>query len=399
MIKEKIPGLVIATNDLRKSFYIHKDLYEEISRKYKNFYIINFYYLKFFNKEKKILTGYIPKNFKIFTPKSTDDLYKFFSNKEMIAFNALGRNFEYYRILRLIKKINIELILLQNLGDVGNTKTIKNNNIISYYFKFINIINYLTFRLFVFINFFPTIKIYFECKKKIVRNCENNKLKKKFETIFPFFKFYYFRKTILINSRSYDELINNKDKISEKNLVFLDSGFFHGDRIIREGKIPNKITKDYFFLLRKFLENLSKLYKKKVVICLHPSSNFKIYKKFLKKFKITKYTTRENVKKAFIVVFHESSSIIDAIYLRKRIIIARSKTMGSYLNEKINAYQNKIGFYLYDLDTQKSIMKNELLINLNKKKYNKFIKENINTNNKTLGKETIIEEINKLLKT
>ena len=52
-MKKKILGLVIATNDLRKNFYIHKDVYNEISKNFNNFYIINFYYLKFFNKKKK----------------------------------------------------------------------------------------------------------------------------------------------------------------------------------------------------------------------------------------------------------------------------------------------------------------------------------------------------------
>ena len=124
-MKKKILGLVIATNDLRKNFYIHKDVYNEISKNFNNFYIINFYYLKFFNKKKKILTNFLPKNFKIFTPKSKSDLYKFFSDKEMIAFNALGKDLEYFYILRLIKKLNIKLMLLQNLGDIGNTKIIK----------------------------------------------------------------------------------------------------------------------------------------------------------------------------------------------------------------------------------------------------------------------------------
>lgn len=399
MIKKKILGLVIATNDLKKNFYIHKDLYEKISKKYNNFYIINFYYLKFFSKKKRIFTGFIPKNFKIFTPKTKNDLYNFFSNKEMIAFNALGKNFEYFGILRLIKKLNINLILLQNLGDIGNTKVIKNNNVRSFYFKFIYIVNYLIFRLFVFVNLFPTIKIYFECKKDIVKKCNNNKLKKKFESIFPFFKFYYFRKTILINSRSYDELINNKNKITEENIVFLDSGFFHKDRIIREGNIPNNISENYFFSLRKFLKNLSELYKKKIIICLHPSSNTKIYKKNLQNFKITKYTTREYVRKAFIVIFHESSSVVDAIFFQKKIIILKSKAMGSYLNEKINAYQKKGKFYSYDLNKLRPIIKEKLLANLNKKKYSKFIKENINANGATLGKETIIKEIENFYKT
>lgn len=394
-MKKKILGLVIATNDLRKNFYIHKDVYNEISKNFNNFYIINFYYLKFFNKKKKILTNFLPKNFKIFTPKSKSDLYKFFSDKEMIAFNALGKDLEYFYILRLIKKLNIKLMLLQNLGDIGNTKIIKIKNIKSYFFKFRYILNYLIFRIFVFINFFPTIELYFESKKDIVKSCEDNKFKKKMESIFPFFKFYYFRKTILINSRSFDELINHKNRLSEENIVFLDTGFFSNDRIIREGKVSKETAKKYFFLLKKFLRSLSKLFKKKIVICLHPSSSINKYKNNLREFIIVKYRTREYIKKAFIVIFHESSSVIDAIFLKKKIIMLSSETMGSYLSEKISSYKKKIKLYLYNLDKQKTINKKKLLIDLNKRKYNKFIRENINSNKETPGRITIIEEINK----
>ena len=73
--------------------------------------------------------------------------------------------------------------------------------------------------------------------------------------------------------------------------------------------------------------------------------------------------------------------------------------MGSYLNEKINAYQKKGEFYSYDLNKLRPIIKEKLLVNLNKKKYSKFIKENINANGATLGKETIIKEIENFYKT
>ena len=313
----------------------------------------------------------------------------------MIAFNALGKNIEYFNILFLIKKLNIKLILLQNAGDIPNTGEIKKKNVIKYTFRFSYILNYLIFRFLVFLNIFPVIDLYFECRKSIVKNCQNNTFLKKIENIFPIFNFYYFRKTILINSRSYDELIQNKRKISEKNIIFLDSGFFHKDRIVREGKVSKKDSIRYFFLLKKFLFNLSRLYKKKVIICLHPSSNYKIYSKYLKKFKITKYKTIEYINKSFLVIFHESSSVLNAIFLKKKIISIHSKTMGSYLNEKIKTYKEKVGLYSFNLDNKNYFNSKKLLSDLNKRKYTNYIKENINPDGNTPGKIRIINEINK----
>ena len=98
-MKEKILGLVIASDNIKKISYIHEDLYKEISKKFNKFYIINFYYLKFFNnKKKRIINGNFPKNFKVFTPKTKNELYNFFLNKEMIAFNALGKNIEFMKL-------------------------------------------------------------------------------------------------------------------------------------------------------------------------------------------------------------------------------------------------------------------------------------------------------------
>ena len=397
MQKEKICGVVIAGNDSKKNFYIYKNLYTECAKKYKKFYIINLNNFKIFNSKKKKLNAEYPKNFIIFTPKTKFELYNFFLEKDLIAFNCLGKSFNYFYILALIKKLNIKLILVQNLGDISNTGDLGGNTFITVFFKINRALNYLIFRFFTFINVFPVIEIYFESKKEIVKNCQNNFFMKKLESIFPFFKFYYFRKVVLINSKIFDELKKNNNKLNEKYIVFLDSNIFHQDRVVREGEVSKYEERKYFKLLENFLMKLSILYKKKVIICLHPSSNEKIYRNNLKKFKITKYSTQECIKKSFIVIFHESSSVVNAIFLKKKIICANSKTLGSYNNSRIDGFLKKLPFLKYNLDDEKPLNKIKLIeeLNLRKKKYNNYIKNNIITNRDVPGKITIINELSK----
>lgn len=44
-----------------------------------------------------------------------------------------------------------------------------------------------------------------------------------------------------------------------------------------------------------------------------------------KKFKITKYSTQEYIKKSFMVIFHESSSVVNAIFLKKKLFVPVQK--------------------------------------------------------------------------
>ena len=43
------------------------------------------------------------------------------------------------------------------------------------------------------------------------------------------------------------------------------------------------MVNNYLLFLKTYLNNLSKIFKKEVIVCLHPSSNFKVYKKTLNK--------------------------------------------------------------------------------------------------------------------
>ena len=99
--------------------------------------------------------------------------------------------------------------------------------------------------------------------KTIVDNC-NNSLTKKIEKIFPFLKICYFKKIIRINSRAFDMLKKFKPNLAEDKIVFIDSGFDHGDRITREGKPSEELRLKYFTQLSQFLLVLSNIFNKKI---------------------------------------------------------------------------------------------------------------------------------------
>ena len=257
-------------------------------------------------------------------------------------------------------------------------------------------ITYLLIKIFIFLNLFSRIDIYFESNQAIVDNC-NNSLGKKIEKIFPFLRISYFEKIILINSRSFDMLANSKLNLSEEKIVFIDGNFDHGDRILREGRPNEKLRLEYFNRLNQFLLELSNIYNKKITVCLHPSSDLNTYKKYLGTFEICKYQSSKNIRQAFIVVFHESSIISDAIILKKKIISLKSKTLGKYYMGKIDAYQKRLGLFSYSLDEKKKLNKNLLQTRLEEiaGNYDHYIKNVLVADDSTLGEDKIINTVRK----
>ena len=62
------------------------------------------------------------------------------------------------------------------------------------------------------------------------------------------------------------------------------------------------------------------MYNKKAVVCLHPTDNLQLKKKYFPNLEVVQHQTTENTYKAFLVLFIESSAIVDAILLKKRIL-------------------------------------------------------------------------------
>ena len=383
-----------------------KSLWEEISKKFDEFFIINLIHFSLIKKKKKYKHEYsdnikLPHNFKVITPINENELKKFLINKSLIAFFRYGKKLPSFRMHYLVKKYNIRLIQMFNLSVMGEhylgkilIKKGKTKIHRYYFFRFQKIIVHYLFRVLTILNIFPKIDIYFESTKTIVDNC-NNSLTKKIEKIFPFLKICYFKKIIHINSRAFDTLAKLKSKLSEDKIVFVDSGFDSGDRIEREGRPSEELRLKYFTQLSQFLLELSNIFNKKITICLHPKTNLETYKKYLGTFELCKFQTTENIGQAFIVVFHASTVIYEAIFLKKKIISLKSNTLGEYLTNTINYQQKLFGLFSYSLDEKKELNKNLLQAELEKitRNYDHHVKEEMMNENFTLGEDKIINTV------
>ena len=63
--------------------------------------------------------------------------------------------------------------------------------------------------------------------------------------------------------------------------------------------------------------------KKKVIICLHPGNNLSNNNDDFKGFKTVKYETVEYIRQADLIVFHEGSSIIQGVAMKKIINLCK----------------------------------------------------------------------------
>jgi hypothetical protein len=404
----KIFGLLVATEQIEKSFNVQKSLYEKISKTFNEFFIINLIHFSLFKKKilhkNEHLNYILPHNVKVIIPKNKYELNKFLIDKNLVAFDGLGKDLGNLKIWFLVNKYNIRLIFVNNFSSIrrhylGLNEGLRGLRTSGHRYFFVILSKFTRHSLIKTLMLFNLIKridICFESNKTVVNNC-NNSLARKMEKIFPFLKICYFKKIIHINSRSFDRLSKLKLNLSEEKIVFIDGNFDHGDKIIREGKTSEKLKLIYYNQLEQFLLKLSNIFNKKVTICLHPSTDMREYKKYLGKFEINKYQTSENITKAFIVVFHESSGIYDALFLKKKIISLKSDALGISNKVRIEKYQKRLGLFSYSLDEKKELNKNLLQTTLEKitKNYDHYIKKEIVADDSMLGEDKIINTIRK----
>jgi len=402
---KKIFGLLISTETPEVDFFLQETLYEKVSKTFDEFFIINLINFDLFKKKmhkNKYLKNILPHNFKVIIPENKYELNKFLVDKNLVAFDGIGKRLSYFRIQFLIKKYNIRLISLQNIGHSHHYLGIpmfKKKGEISlknHFFILKKIITYCLIKVMILLNLFSRIDIYFESNKIIVNNC-NNSLARKIEKIFPFLKICYFKKAIHINPRAFDTLTKLKSNLSEDKIVFIDSGFDNGDRIEREGRPTEELRLKYFTQLSQFLLDLSNIFNKKVTICLHPKTGLETYKKYLGEFELCKFKTTENIRQAFIVVFHSSTAIYEAIFLKKKIISLKSNTLGEFMADITNHQQKSLGLFSYSLDEKKELNKNLLQAELEKitENYDHYVKGEMMNDDSTLGEDKIINTVRK----
>ena len=169
--------------------------------------------------------------------------------------------------------------------------------------------------------------------------------------------------------------MKDKNNTRGNKIIFLDSNLIHSDRFFYEGDISINEKKRYYYLLTKFFLKIQDVLKKKVEIAVHPTTNFNEIKKMFKNFRCEVYNTKDLIKNADILLFHESSSIIDGIIMNKKIISIKIKCMGKYYSFRNSLYDQELKCKNVNLDRKINI--NKLFNSKIKKNFNNFKKNHI----------------------
>ena len=356
---------------------------ENLSLKISNYTIINVHLLLTKKNNYKEACTENSKNFQnynTFTPKSYYELYKFLKKKKFIIHHCIPNNFEFFLVNFFLRISSCKLFVISNVGYNPENFNYFNKNFLQKFRIFFKLrARYYFFRLFVLINVFPKIDYFFESSGHVI-NSINNGLSKKINRIFPCIDFSYYKRVFKISSKHYNPSL--KRKISEDFIVFIDGMILdHKDVTLREGKASPKRRFKYYNNLNKILATMGKIYKKKIIICLHPQNSISIKKNDFPGLKCVKFKTEEYINKAFIVLFHEGSSITQAILLKKKIISLQGKILGDYVSQRCLLYSKPLGLKKILLDSsdylKHKIISIKELNKIAKNNYNKYIKENL----------------------
>ena len=300
--------------------------YQYLFKSFKNVYIVNVNNLRFTQKKAKInikdLKNFFTNlNLKYYPLDKFIHLHKFLKNKKIVGIKRFGTSYSELLISIFLKFYDVRLITFYNTGHRNFTTRISSSKIRLFKNYLIKIIAH---KLTVFLSMVGIVR---KIDIRFTSNPDYIRFNKKYITnkIANFFNLPYTKKIIPINSRAYDIFLKSKFKIKKDYITVLDEQLDEPQWTKFSGV---KKKKDIALHYRKFniyLKKLSKVLKKKVIICIHPNDDLNEKKKLFKNFKVLKYKTREYIYKSYLVVFFQSSAIIDAILLNKNITTIRSK--------------------------------------------------------------------------
>ena len=358
-------------------------------------YIINLQNLKFFtNKDnnldhttkKKIK---LPRDVEFFNPKNSLEFDRFMDQKNLVALRYFSNDFSNIKIQLLFKKYNIKQVSIANVGNVQYTlKGIKGFFWKGFLYKLEKNFAHKLVVLLSNLKIVPKIEIKFLTNSVIAKYTEK-------KNIFNKLRLSQVKETMLVNSRSFDILKEDTPEVNENQIVLLDEMLNTSEWSRFRNPIHRDKINEHYFKLTKLLRALSNMFDKEIVICLHPKDDFDLKKKYFEDFRVVQHKTRENICKSFIVLFFESSAIIDALLLRKKMITIISKVMDQNQIDGGLHYHKHAGIMIINIDQNLNFEKEDFLKQLDEttKKYNYYINTYITPDGQQLGYKKIIKII------
>ncbi len=329
----------------------------------------------------------IKNNIEILNPTSKIEFEEFIKDKELnaILINNFGTNLPSIKLFRYFKKFKIKFF---EINDISNVQ-IKQKLEIKFFLKGIKFKLkklYYKFQIFLLgnLNLIPKYEILFSSNLKTIE-----KIKKK--------KFINFKKIIRINSKAFDILNSESSNIKDEKIVLLDDHFGHPSSLAIRGELNKSDINLHYQYLNDFLNKISNEFNKEIIICIHPKDDLELKKKLFSSYKVLKYQTRENIIESFIVIFFESTAIVDAILFKKNIITIYSEFMDKSVRSASNQFKDIFRIPQVKLNQNIKINKTQLLNNFNysKVKFENFISNYIQIDGENFGYKKIINNLKK----
>ena len=370
--------LIISSKLVENFIYRNQALITKFKREFSQIIIINLQKSNFKNKYPFL---------KIISVNDIFDLTHYLKkNKNYLYINFIKKNFKNLRIFFLLKLFKIQFIEVYCLGDIKDFKIYFNKSLINNIFK----IYYLCTKsiLLIIYNIFgaagiiqrPLFLVHtFDNYYDQVLNAFDNLIKNRINIfllgLLNIFKIRFYKKIYLIDKPL---TTLNKKKVSSDYCVFIDSCFDHTDRKLYDRPASNLEKRLYYESLNNFFSKVKNIYNKKIIFLKHPDTILSSIKVNAKNVKIIINNTNNYILKAKLVMFHESSVVISALILKKKIINMQSANMGKYYAFRNAIYSRKLNITSINIDDDLSKFQiQNRLKNINpihKKYFNNFNK-------------------------
>lgn len=391
-MKRKGIFFLTSFHDLEPFYVANKDQLRLFANKFENVFIVNCENLKIFNKEEsfsKNIKSKFPKKIKFANPKNFFEFDYLCRQNNPLIINNIGRGYEFFKILFYLRKKKIPQVLIGHIGNIQfSTYYWHNINFKIFIFFFTRFLPRLITRLFVILKIFSPIDVRFVSNKLVYNNFKKNSQK---TLSIPS----YYKEIILVKSKIYDNFAKYNEKLSEKYILLLDMQPEY--RSMQDIKIlDEKLIDRHYRELNDFLSNLSKKLKKKAVVSIHPGYDLKKTQERFKKFKVIKFKTKELIKSAYLILFFDTSAILPAFILKKKVICLRANLFkGKRYNSDL--YKDLLKLKSLKIDRKITFNKKKFIKDLNNrtKSYEKYLNNYTSSNLNLSGTESILKYIRK----
>ena len=383
----------ISFNNLGVLYTSFHNFFKLLGKNFDEILVVNSDNLRIFSKKIKFYNkntiNKFPKKILFKNPLNFNELKKTVDFKKSVVINNIERKFNYYRLIYFLSRRKVPQIIISHVGNIqGLVYYYWNKNFNYLLLLFTKQLPKKIAAILTVFKIFSKIDIRFTSNKKLYKNFYKNKKK-------LFSKPSIYKDMILVKSKQFDQSSKNIKK-NEKFITLLDFQPDYREMSESTGKLSNKKIKQHYSDAIIFLKKIEKIYNKKIIICIHPLYSLKKISKIYKDFKVVKFQTKEFIEKSYIVLFYDSSAIVDAIVLKKKIIALNADLYKGKKNMS-DLWTDIIPFTTINISKQNKINKVKLINELNRKinLYDRYLKTFASNDLKEDGSKKIIKIIKK----